>query len=152
MAPKFSLQSVLDFRHSRVEALELEYSKLLEAKQQGLGMLEQCQQSLTQLYSRLQDEQNGDLDLFTIDHLRSDAISVKAQLDQINQALAILEERIEEKRKEIIAARQAEETLNTLKEKEVSRWQVEQSRAENRQQDNVYIAQAFRRSNENANA
>jgi flagellar export protein FliJ len=151
MPPKFSLQSVLDYRHSRVEALELEFSRLVEAHQQGLAMRAECQQGLDHLYERLQAEQSGDLDLFAIEHLRSDALSSKNQLDQIIQALAVLEEQIEAKRKEIVAARQGEETLNTLKEKEIDRWQLEQALSENRQQDNIYIAQAFRRANGNAN-
>ena len=147
MAPKFGLQSVLDFRHSRVEALELDFSKLHEAFQQGMRMQVECHQNLDGIYIRLQQEQNGDMDLFAIQHLRQDALAFKKQLDQIGEALAMLEGRIEEKRKEIVAARQAEETLNTLKNKESERWHAEQVVIEGKQQDNVYIAQAFRRSN-----
>jgi flagellar export protein FliJ len=151
MGPKFSLQAVLDFRHSRVESLEMELAKLQETRQQGLDMQAQCQASLTQLYLQLHQEQNGELDLFKIEHLRQDAHSTKDRLDQIKQALAALEERIENKRQEILTARQAEESLNILKEKELNRWQAEQVLIENRQQDNVYIAQAFRRANGRSN-
>ncbi len=150
MPPKFALQSVLDFRHSRVEALELDFSKLHEALQQGQRMQADCLQNLEGLYTRLQQEQNGDLDLFAIQHLRQDALALNKQLEQIAEALAILEGRIEEKRKEIVAARQAEETLNTLKDKESSRWRAEQAVLEGKQQDNVYIAQAFRRMHRSA--
>jgi flagellar export protein FliJ len=147
MAPKFGLQSVLDFRHNRVEALELDFSKLQEARRQGLEMQEQVRQNLADVYARMQTAQEGEIDLFAIQHLHQDSHSIKKQLDQIVDALAVLEGRIEDKRKEIVAARQAEETLNTLKTKEVDRWQAEQLLAEGKQQDNVYIAQAFRRQN-----
>lgn len=147
MGPKFSLQSVLDYRHGRVEALEMEHTKLKEAYQQGLAMKEEAQTLLAQTYANLQKEQNGEMDLFTIQHLRQDALAIKERLDQINQALAVLVQKIEEKRLEVVAARQAEETLSTLKEKELTQWKYEISLQEGRQQDNVYIAQAFRRSN-----
>jgi flagellar export protein FliJ len=147
MAPKFGLQSVLDFRHSRVEALELDFSKLQEVRRQGLEMQAAYRQNLSDIYTRLQAGQEGDIDLFAIQHLRQDSLTIKKQLDQIVEALALLDGRIEDKRKEIVAARQAEETLNTLKNKETDRWQAEQVLIEGKQQDNVYIAQAFRRSN-----
>lgn len=150
MGPKFTLQSVLDFRHSRVEALEMDFAKLNEAHRQGLTMQAECQQALAGVYARLHQAQNGDLDLFAIRHLREDALTQKDQLDQIGQALRVLEERIEAKRQEIVAARQGEETLNTLKQKEIDTWTTEQAVQEGRQQDNIYIAQAFRRANGDA--
>ena len=151
MGPKFSLQAVLDFRHSRVETLEMELAKLQETYRQGLDMQTQCQDSLVQLYLQLQQEQNGELNLFNITHLRQDAHSTKDRLEQIKQALVAVEERIEIKRQEIVTARQAEEALNILKEKENNRWLAEQVLVESRQQDNVYIAQAFRRANGRSN-
>jgi flagellar export protein FliJ len=151
MGPKFSLQAVLDFRHSRVESLEMELAKLQETYQQGLDMQAQTQQALAQLYQSLQQEQSGELDLFKIDHLRQDAHMTRERLEQIKQALVALAERLENKRQEIVTARQAEESLNILKEKENQRWQAELLIAENRQQDNVYIAQAFRRANGRSN-
>lgn len=146
MAPKFSLQAVLDFRHNRVEGLEMEYGKLQDARQQGLTMQAETSQFLGQLYNQLQESQNGELDLFVIQHLRSDISSTQERLAQISAALALLEEKIEAKRLEMIAARQSEETLNTLKDKEQTRWLAERTRAENSQQDDTYISQAFRRS------
>jgi flagellar export protein FliJ len=151
MAPKFSLQSVLDFRHSRVEALEMEYSKLLEAQQEGLLMQEQNREALKDLYALLRQEQSGDMDLITVQHLRRDTRSVSERLEQIGQALVVLAGRIEAKRYEIVAARQAEETLTTLKDKEITRWQAEKVRVENRQQDDTYISRAFRNDNRSAN-
>ena len=147
MAPKFSLQAVLDYRHNRVEALEMEYGKLQDARQQGLTMQAETRQLIGQLYNRLQESQNGELDLFVIQHLRSDITTTQERLVQITAALALLDEKIEAKRQEMITARQSEETLNTLKDKEQNRWLAERKRAENSQQDDTYISQAFRRSN-----
>jgi flagellar export protein FliJ len=145
MAPKFSLQSVLDYRHSRVEGIEMELGKLQDTRQQGLAMQAETQLFMNQLYDQLKESQNGDLDLFKIQHLRSDILGTQERLAQIAQALALLEAKIDVKRQELVLARQSEETLNTLKTKEQTRWTAERLRAENSQQDDTYISQAFRR-------
>jgi flagellar biosynthesis chaperone FliJ len=48
------------------------------------------------------------------------------------------------KRKELIAARQDEETLQILKRKRIEIYNQEQAMIEARQQDEIYIAQAYR--------
>ncbi len=151
MGPKFSLQAVLDYRHSRVESLEMELARLQEALQQGLAMQAQTQDWIVQLYQQLEEAQNGELDLFAIQHLREDLQNAQNKLDQINTAIKLLEERLEGKRLEIVTAKQAEETLNTLKQKEQNRWLAERAAAENRQQDDTYISQAFRKGNGSMN-
>ncbi|HVP21250.1 MAG TPA: flagellar FliJ family protein [Anaerolineaceae bacterium] len=144
MPPKFSLQTVLDVRHTRVEALEIELGELLTAQQEGLIMLASFESSLHEVFARLHQAQNGELDLFAINHLRANVRDLQARIAQVEEALRILEEKIEDKRSELVSAKQSEETLQTLKRKEIDRYKTELALYENKQQDDVYISQAFR--------
>ncbi|HEX7556616.1 MAG TPA: flagellar FliJ family protein [Leptolinea sp.] len=144
MPPKFSLQTVLDVRHTRVETLEIELGGLLSAQKEGKEMLSALQTNLSEVFCSLQEAQSGELDLFKIDHLRANIKEIQNRMAQVKQALAILEGRIVDKQKELVAAKQAEETLKTIKTKESERFKFEMARAENKQQDDVYISQAFR--------
>jgi flagellar export protein FliJ len=146
MSPKFSLQTVLDVRHSRVEALEIELSELNMAKREGELMLEQLKQQRSDLFVRLQQEQNGNLDLVKIDLVRANIVQNHEKIGQVLEALKILVVRIEAKRLEVVVAKQAEETLVTLKRKEVERFAQEQTERESREQDDIYISKAYRQS------
>ncbi len=107
-------------------------------------MLAKLEVNLDSIFGRLRDAQHGDVDLFSINHLHANARRVQEQITQVKDALAILENKIEEKRNELVVARQAEETLKTLKVKENERYNLTIARMENKMQDDVYISQAFR--------
>jgi flagellar biosynthesis chaperone FliJ len=87
----------------------------------------------------------GDIDLFMINHLRSNVNDLSEQLKSVQVELAELQVRIEAKRKEVVAARQAEETLGILKNKEIERFNAEQVTIEKRLQDDIYIAKGYQR-------
>lgn len=144
MAPKFSLQTVLDVRHSRVEALEIELGELLAARQEGLAMLSGLVANLNGVYANLRTAQNGVLDLFAIDHLHANIKEIQTRIAQVEEALRILDQQIQAKRAELVAAKQSEETLKTLKTKEIDRYKLELALYESKQQDDVYISHAFR--------
>jgi flagellar export protein FliJ len=144
MPPKFSLQTVLDVRHSRVETLEIELGGLLNAQQEGKEMLAVLQSNHEAYLNNLQEAQSGELDLFKIDHLRANITEIQNRITQVQEALAILEARIADKQMELVIAKQAEETLKTIKTKEIERFNFELARSENKQQDDVYISQAYR--------
>ena len=144
MPPKFSLQTVLDVRHNRVETLEIELGGLLSAQQEGKDMLTALQTNRMAYLSNLQEAQSGELDLFKIDHLRANIKEIQNRITQVEEALVILEGRIAEKQQELVTAKQAEETLKTIKMKEIERFKFEMARSENKQQDDVYISQAYR--------
>jgi flagellar export protein FliJ len=144
MPPKFSLQAVLDVRHSRVEALEIELSELLMAQREGEAMLVSLKELQGNIFRLLQEQQSGEIDLFAVAHLRADLVLNQEKIAQVLEALKVLAGRIDAKRQEIVLARQAEETLGTLKRKEIERFNSEQAVRESRAQDDIYIAQAFR--------
>ncbi len=143
MAPKFTLQSVLDFRHSRVEALEIELGNAIQAHQRGLTFLDALVDSQARIYSQMTECQQGEIDLFLIYRMQA---SLKMVNDRIEKQAALVDElaaQVELKRIELVTARQEEEALEKLWEKERERYQAEQAQIESRTQDDIYIARAY---------
>jgi flagellar export protein FliJ len=145
MAPKFSLQTVLDVRHSKVESLEIELSKLLLEEQQKATVIKTMEGVIQNLKLKLQEIMVGEIDLFMITHLRNNINNLSDQLQNVRNELTELQIQIEAKRKEVVAAKQAEETLGILKEKEKERFNAEQAAIEKRLQDDIYIAKGYQR-------
>ena len=145
MPPKFSLQSVLDYYHSRVETLEVELARLELAYQQAQAYLDALKANQAELFDKLRHKQVGDLDLAELDNLRLNLKIVETRIEQQIATLAALAQQIEAQRQLVVAARQDEETLNILKEKEEARFRAEALRQENRLREDIYIAQAHRR-------
>jgi flagellar export protein FliJ len=145
MAPKFSLQPVLDYRHTRVELLEVELSNLMQSQKRGVAFLDVLKSSQGRIYSQLNDCQQGDLDLFMLARLRSSLKVVNARIQEQQERLRELALQVDQKRGEVIHARQDEEVLRTLKNKEADVYRQEQAQQENRLQDDIYINRAYRR-------
>lgn len=145
MAIRFSLQAVLDYRQRLAEGLEIELGTLLRTENNARqelnrlisrqrGMLEEIKQILA-----------GMLDIERLDQLHHGLLHMDRQIEQQRQVLAELKAKIQEKRAEVIQARQDKETLEILKEKEAQRLQEKQVRAENNERDNIYISQAYQK-------
>jgi flagellar export protein FliJ len=143
MAPKFSLQSVLDYRHSRVEALEIEFGKILAARQEKEAALESLRTVHEDFCLQLYRSQMGDMDLFLIQHLQSSLSQVREAAAKVCLEIQELDRLKEAKRLEMVSARQSEETLAILKTKETEKIRLEQAAQENRQQDDLYISLGF---------
>jgi flagellar export protein FliJ len=148
MAQKFSLQSVLDFRHSQVEALEIEFGKILAARQEMEVRLENLRTTHEQVCLQLYRSQTGEMDIFFVQQLQ-------ASLNQVREAATVVCREIEElekikdaKRQELITAKQSEETLGILKTKETERFRMEQTAQESRLQDDLYISRGFHQRHE----
>jgi flagellar export protein FliJ len=144
MPPTFNLQSVLDVRHTRVESLEIELSKLLALQQAAQALLASLQALQEELFEKLAAAQTGDLDLFQISVLRANILQTDERIQRVEQELGKLNRAVESKRLELIEAKQEEETLQILKRKRVEMYNVEQAQIEARSQDDLYIASAFR--------
>jgi len=144
MPPAFSLQSVLDVRHSRVEALEIELGKLIQLQVNAQNLLNDFLHMLTELMDRLTAAQSGEVDLFAASVLRSNILTVNKQREIVEKELALLEVEIARKRAELITARQEEETLHILNRKRIEAYNAELNRIDAALQDDIYIAQSFR--------
>jgi len=147
MPPKFSLQPVLDYRETRVEILEIELGRLVQSQQRGKTFLEALQSSRNRLLEEMGKQQVGDVDLFMLSRLRSNLQMVNQRIAEQEARLAELARQIGEKQEEIVLAKQDAEALYKLKEHEIERYRKEEAQRENRLQDDIYIARAFRQSN-----
>ena len=144
MALQFSLQNVLDIRHSKVELLEIELGKLLTAQQKTQLLLNSLREFQVNLLDQLSTAQSGDIDLFKIGMLRLNILEAAKRIEVVSAELEKQAWQIKNKRAELIEAKQAEETLEILKRKRYEAYLVEQVQFESREQDDIYIAQAFR--------
>jgi len=144
MAPKFSLQSVLDVRQRRVEALEVELGRLLQEQQKGEALLARLQEWQQRLFDQIQVHQIGELDLFTIDQLHRELAGVQERIEQATVALEMWKQKVAAKRQELVQARQDLEVIESLREKELLRYREELARVESRLLDDLYISRAYR--------
>jgi flagellar protein FliJ len=145
MPPKFSLQTVLDVRHSKVELLEVELGRLNQERHQKTALSEALAVAMDTLYEKLHEHMRGDMDLFLISHLRNNCNNLALQIQQVQQSILVVEKAIEQKRIEVVEAKKSEESLNILKNKESDRFAEEEKDKERRFQDDIYISQGFRR-------
>jgi flagellar biosynthesis chaperone FliJ len=138
MTLKFSLQSVLDIRHGKVELLEIELSKLLIAQQQTEVLLMSLQEFQINLLDQLTSAQSGEIDLFKIGSLRLNILDITRRFEIVAAELE------KQNLADLVTAKQAEETLEILKRNRHEVYLAEQVQVEAREQDDIYIAQAFR--------
>jgi flagellar export protein FliJ len=150
MAPKFSLQSVLDIRHGKVELLQIELSKLVTAQQETESRLFTLQEFQSELLDQLSLAQLGEIDLVQSNLLRLNILQVNAYIESLMLALAKQKQAVEDKRAELVTAKQSEESLEILKRKRHEVYLAEQLQIESRAQDDIYIAQAFRNQHQGA--
>ena len=150
MAPKFSLQNVLDLRHGKVELLETELGKLLAICQETEAFLASLKESQSCLLERLNEAQSGEIDLFKITLIRENILHLHQRIENVTRELAHERQAADSKRIELVKARQDEETLEILKKKRYEVYQAEQVQAELRVQDDIYIARAFRNQKQGA--
>ena len=144
MPPKFSLQNVLDVRHDLVEALEIEFSRLLQLKVSQQAVLDNLLGMQADLMVKLAAAQTGDLDLFNLKMIHENILSVDRQIGLAREKLAKIASAVDSKQAELIKARQNEETLETLKNKRLEIYNAELAQYEAHVQDDIYISQAFR--------
>jgi len=144
MPPKFSLQNVLNVRHDLVEALEIEFSQLLNLKIRQQAVLDNLVVFQADLMAKLAAAQTGELDLFNLKMLHENILSNDHQITSTRVKLEKISETVEYKRSEMIKARQKEETLETLKSNRLEVYNTELAQYEANVQDDIYISQAFR--------
>jgi flagellar export protein FliJ len=144
MSPKFSLQNVLDVRHGKVELLEVELGKLMLAQQEVELQLSTLHEFHKNLLEELAIVQSGDIDLAKSGLLRLNLSQVNGYIKRLTVELIKRKKDVEEKRTDLVKAKQAEETLEILKRKRHEVYLAEQVQLEARMQDDIYISQAFR--------
>lgn len=144
MTPKFSLQNVLDVRHSRVEALEIALGRLAANLAEAQERLDSLEAYRIALLDALTAMMQGEVDLFTVAHLQQNSLEAEKLIVEARKEIDRLSGLVDEKRKELVAAKQAEEALGILKNKMIEAYNNEQTQKEAHMQDEIYIARAFR--------
>ncbi len=144
MPPIFPLQNVLDVRHSKVEAIEIQLGRtqkqLLTLEERKVMLLSMKDRNLKEMYLRMQ----GEINIFQLDILRSNISAIDTRTKQIQRDIEETQKKISQIQKNLVAAKQEEETLEILKEKQIERFKEEVKRIENKQQDDVYISLAYK--------
>ncbi|HEX7556423.1 MAG TPA: flagellar export protein FliJ [Leptolinea sp.] len=142
MPPRFSLQNVLEFRHSKVEKLEVIFGRiqnqLLKAREQ-LAVLENEKQHLLQ---ELGSFQSGDLDLQKILQARTFLKRMQKGVDRQKIEIVHISEEVEKARMALVQAKQDEIALEKLSQKELQVYIDKDNLREKQQQDDIYISQA----------
>ena len=138
--PKFSLQSVLDYRHSRVEVLEVEFGRLNQLRQEKLDAIAQNIANQERAYHQMGVYQSGDIDLLAVQQTQRYLSSLFVQLKKLESELVKLEERIESKRLEVVQAKKDEAVLENLREREIMVFKEKLFMQEKQQQDDIYTS------------
>lgn len=144
MSPKFSLQNVLDLRHGKVELLEIELGKLHAIQRETQNLLTSLANYQEKLLDELSAAQTDEMDMVNINLLRLNILQIGKHMEIVKLELKKQTKAIEDKRAELIQARQSEETLEILKRKRHEVFLAEQIQVEAQAQDDIYIARAFR--------
>ena len=144
MSPKFSLQNVLDLRHGKVELFEIELGKLLAIQQETEILMNSLEKYQVSLLEQLSETQSGEIDLIKLNLLRLNILQVTKHIEMVSIQLKKQAIEIENKRAELVHAKQSEETLEILKRKRHEVYVAEQIQIEAQAQDDIYIARAFR--------
>ena len=150
MSPKFSLQNVLDFRHGKVELLEIELGKLLAAHQETQALFASLQEYQAGLLEQLRVTQSDEIDLVKMNLLRLNVLQVGKHIGMVLLELKKQVREIDAKRTEMIKAKQSEETLEILKRNRYEVYLAEQVQIESQAQDDIYITRAFRNQQQGA--
>jgi flagellar export protein FliJ len=149
MAFKFSLQSVLDYRQDKVEGLEIELARaraVLQQQVEWIATLDLRRRGLLDELRQLQTRQT--LDLGALQFTRATITRTERQLENERLKLAQLETRVAALHTALLAAKQDQETLETLKAKGQDAYRQDTARREDAAQDEIYVAQAHRRKTE----
>jgi flagellar export protein FliJ len=144
MPPKYVFQNILDIRHSKVESIEIQLGNAenkLHALEKRKDLFQVMKSGyLEEMRIRMKDE----IDVFQLEILRSNVKKVDDSLKRLDVEIADMKKKISLIRMNLVKAKQDEETLEILKEKENEKFLAEMKRIEGNQQDDVYISMAFK--------
>jgi flagellar export protein FliJ len=145
MPPEFSLQPLLNYRHNRVEAMEIQLARLIVEHRQAYNMRQALQQGRHELLEdmRLEKKKTGPLDLNALTQLTHNLKMLDRRISEQDDKVAALQHQIEDQRVQLVEAKQEEESLVILRRKELDRFNAELNRRENAQRDDLYIARAY---------
>jgi flagellar export protein FliJ len=150
MPPAFVFQNVLDIRHTKVESIEIQLGKvenklkLLIEKRNAL-----MQQKIDQL-NEMTSKMQGEIILQELALLQVSIKRLDDQIKHVENEILETQKKMLQIRASLVEAKQDEETLEILKEKEIEKYKAEIKRVEGIQQDDIYISLAFQKNQQEA--
>jgi flagellar export protein FliJ len=142
MPPKFSLQGILDYRHSRVEILEVVLGRIMLEHQNAIDILTELEIENQRILQEMAESQKGELDLKALAHTRLMAKKFQGMIARQQDEIRRLAEEVEKARKNLVQAKQDEQVMVTLSEKELLKFSEKQYMQDKQQQDDVYVSKA----------
>jgi len=150
MPPAFVFQNVLDIRHTKVESIEIQLGKvenklkLLIEKRNAL-----MQQKIDQL-NEMTAKMQGEIILQELALLQVSIKRLDDQIKHVENEILETQKKMIQIRASLVEAKQDEETLEILKDKEIEKYKAEIKRVEGIQQDDIYISLAFQKNRQEA--
>jgi flagellar export protein FliJ len=150
MPPAFVFQNVLDIRHTKVESIEIQLGKvenklkLLIEKRNAL-----MQQKIDQL-NEMTAKMQGEIILQELALLQVSIKRLDDQIKHVENEILETQKKMLQIRASLVEAKQDEETLEILKDKEIEKYKAEIKRVEGIQQDDIYISLAFQKNQQEA--
>lgn len=143
MPPNFSLQPVLDYRETIVETLEIELGQLIREKTKTEKTIRKLSDQERNLWAEMTTQQIGEMNLIRIEQLQQHLDQMEKRKELLMDKLKGIVAAIHKKRQEIITAKQDQEVLKIIKEKEEEEYQELVKQNNLKLQDDIYIAQAY---------
>jgi flagellar export protein FliJ len=142
MPPRFSLQNVLDYRHSKVETLEVSHGRLQHQLHKAVEQLQALEKERDVLLTELGSYQNGNLDLQKILQSRTFLKRLQKGMERQQQEIERFKVEAEEARRALVLAKQDEAAMEKLSQKEMQVYTDRMNMRDKLQQDDIYISQA----------
>ncbi len=139
---KFRLEPLLRYRKHLTEAAQMRLRQLIRRKVLLEKGLELQRRGLRQAYERIhhKSELNAhDLRLYS-NYLQSS----RAQVNRLEQEIRALEEKIRERRRQVVSRKQEGETLQRLRDRKRSEYEKENGRAEQSAADELHLQTRLR--------
>jgi len=142
----FSLQAVLDFKTSVLEIKELELAELIRRQLADMKRLVLLEDEAARERDEMRCAQQAEtLDIVDLQWRQRRQETLRMQIVAQQERLHRIEEQVEAKREEVLAAHQEQEALIKLKEREEQVQREEEKRREMTETDEITTARYFRR-------
>lgn len=130
---KFRLQSILNFKSSIVDSIEVEFAHLKLAYQHELSILHNLQETTQRQAETLQERQQQlSLDCQTIEQHQKYLQFLHLNITQQTERVAVAKDRMDAKRDELVKMIQDKKTLENLRQQHIARETEDMLKRENR--------------------
>jgi len=143
---KFRLQTLLKHKERQEKSLQLDLAALREAHRQECLVLTALEEEQKAQQRLLRERQTmGRLDIPAIGLILGYMELLQAKEASQRDAIAILEQKIERRREELVAVMRERKTIEKLRERQYESYLLDQKRLESKVTDEISMSQYNRR-------